>query len=118
MVDGVYWEYDQQTSTDWRTVSISNSTSTKNTITGLTVSTSVMHYLGTFCNGDWTNAEFFYSTDGEVWNFCSTAHTANIPTASTRVFGFGAAIIKSAGSTSRNFSLDYMGYRYSTKRGA
>lgn len=116
-VDGVWWEYDSPTSTDWRTVSSSNSTTTKNTVTGFTVSNTVMHYLGIFLNGDWTQADFFYSTDGETWTISSTSHTANLP-GTTRAFGVRNSIIKSAGTSTRNLINDFMGWRYITRRGA
>jgi hypothetical protein len=117
LVDGCCWEYDQATTTDWRTVTSSNSTATKNTVTGLTVSVSVMHYLGVFCNGDWTNIEFFYSSDGDIWNFTTSTHTTNIPTGTSRLLGVSGGITKFAGTTSRSFSLDYLGYRSTFKRG-
>jgi hypothetical protein len=115
--NGVYWEYDQTTSTDWRTVANNNSAATKNTVTGFTVSTTVMHYTGIFINGDWTNAEFFYSTDGDTWTIFSTQTSTNLPT-NARSIGVRTGIIKSAGTTSRAIQSDYMGWRYMIKRGA
>jgi hypothetical protein len=118
LTDGCCWEYDQGTTTDWRTVTSSNSTATKNTITGLTASVSVMHYLGVFCNGNWTNAEFFYSADGDTWNFTSTQHTTNIPASTSRTLGVSGGISKFLGATACLFSMDYLGYRSVSKRGA
>lgn len=117
-VDGVYWEYDSTTSTDWRTCTLNNSVATKTTITGFTVSATVLHYLGIFMNGDWTNAEFFYSTDGQTWVISSTQHTTNIPTDGARLFGAMFGLTKSAGTTTRFFDSDWMGWRYDILRGA
>ena len=117
VVDGVYWEYDSTTSTDWRTCTTNGSTSTKNTVTGFTVSTTAAHFLGVFCNGNWSNVEFFYSSNGVDWTIASTAHTTNIPTATGNVFGVQFGLTKSAGTTTRNFDADFMGYRYDIVRG-
>lgn len=118
VVDGIYWEYDEATSGDWRVCATNNSVSTKHTVTGFTVSTATLHYLGIFANGDWSNIEFFYSADGENWTIFATAISTNIPTAAGREFGAQFGLTKSAGTTSRNFDSDWMGWRYDAKRGA
>lgn len=116
-VDGVYWVYDQATSTAWRTATSNNSTETINTVTGFTVAALDMDYLGIYCNGDWTNVEYFYSADGVTWTIFATQISTNIPTATTRIFGCLFGLIKSAGTTSRTFYADLMGFRYDLVRG-
>jgi len=109
-VDAVQWKYDQSAATVWRTSTISNSTETVNDQSGFTVSITTMPYLGIFCNGDWTNIEFFYSVDGQTW-VIGNAHTTNIPTGTSRAFGFGIRIQKSVGTTARLAAIDLMGVR-------
>jgi hypothetical protein len=100
IVDHIGWEYDRLNSTLWRTVTMSNSTKTANAVSGLTVSATAYHRLGTFVNGDGSNVDFFYSTDeGATWSF-APSHTTNIPTGTSRTFGEGVRIAKSAGTTS------------------
>ena len=115
-MDAVGWKYDQSAATVWRTSTISNSSETVNDQTGFTVSITTMPYLGIFCNGNWTNIEFFYSVDGQTWVIGNT-HTTNIPTGSSRTFGFGTKIQKSVGTTARLMSLDLMGVRTMHIRG-
>ena len=59
----------------WRflTRTTANNVTTETTITGFTAATNTMPYFGIFCNGDWTNIEFFYSTNGKDWTFSATA---------------------------------------------
>lgn len=109
-VDAIVWKYDQASATVWRTSTISNSTETVNDQSGFTVSVSTMPYLGIFCNGDWTNIEFFYSVDGQTW-VIGNAHTTNIPVGSSRTLGFGIRIQKSVGTTARLAAIDLMGVR-------
>ena len=43
-------------------------------------------------------------------------HTANIPTGTSRLFGWGTGIRKSAGTTTRTYEVDLMATRYMTNR--
>ena len=115
--DGVTWVYEHSSSTDWRTRTSSNGTATQNTVTGFTVNVDTMYYLGTFINGDATNADFFYSTDGVTWEF-TTPHTTNIPSGTARILGFQAGGHKTAGTTSRNIAVDSVGFRSLMVRGS
>lgn len=117
-VDSVAWQYDRTQSTDFTTITTSNSSPTRNTITGFTPTVNTLVYLGTFVNGDATNAEFFYSTDGEVWNFTANPHTTTIPSGTVRVSGFQVGITKSAGTGSRAVYVDSFGFKITGKRGA
>lgn len=115
--DAVAWQYDRTYSTDWTTITASNNTPTQNIITGFTPTTNQMVYLGTFVNGDASNAEFFYSIDGEVWEFTPTPHTATIPSGAARLTGVQVGVVKAAGLTSRGLSIDSCGYKTIMKRG-
>ncbi len=118
VTDGMYWEYDDATSTDWRSCTANNATRTKNTVSGFTVSTSVFHTLGVFMNADGTNVDFFYMTGGDAVTIAATNHTTNIPTGTTRVFGVSSGINKTVGTTARAMYADWMGHRQQVKRGA
>lgn len=118
IVDGIYWQYDQGTDTVWRTGTSSNSSATVNSVSGFTVDTTKDYAMGFFVNGDWTNVEYFYSLDGVSWSFVSTQITTDIPTGTSRLFGCQAGITKSAGTTSRFLSVDYLGFRYDQIRGS
>lgn len=67
VTDGVYWEYDDATSGDWRTCAAGGSTRTKNTVTGFTVAAGVYHWLGIWINAAWNRVEFFYSSNSIDW---------------------------------------------------
>lgn len=111
IIDMIGWEYDRLTSTVWRTVTMNNSTKTGNDVGGFTVSTTAYHRLGVFVNGDGSNVDFFYSSDeGATWTF-ATSHTTNIPASTSRTFGEGYRITKSAGTTSILAAIRLQGMR-------
>lgn len=113
--DGVYWEYDDATSADWRTVAAGTSTRTKNTVTGFTVGTTFV-WLGAYCNVTWSQCAFFYSSDSSAWTVFSTAITdGNIPT-STELFTPASGISKSVGTAQRNMDTDVLAWRYDYAR--
>ena len=108
--DGLYWEYDSPTSTDWRVTASGASTRTKQTVTGFTVAASTMYDLGVWANSNWSRVDWFYSTDGLAWTVPALGVTdANIPTG-TEITGLGCKILKSAGTNSRNLFMDFMTY--------
>jgi hypothetical protein len=78
VTDGVYWEYDDATSPNWRTCTAKAGTRTKNT-QGPAVSISEFHTLGVFVNPTGTQADFFYQTGPDVVTICGTSHTTNLP---------------------------------------
>jgi hypothetical protein len=100
-VDGAYFLYDSTVSANWITKTCSNSsctTTTSSSAVGINAyrrmkivatSTSVLFYN----NGTLIRTE-----------------TSTIPSTSSRVFGFGAVMIKSAGTTNRILSLDWCHY--------
>ena len=111
VTDGVYFEYDEATSTDWRACAAGTSTRTKNTITGFTPTAGVYHWIGIWVNAAWTRVEYFYSSDSVTWTLFATAIAdANIPTA-TELCGFGVTMNKTVGTTQRNNWVDFVGVR-------
>ena len=115
-VDQCGFVYNRSVSTDWRTSTVSNSTETANTVAGFTPSITVAHTIGVFINGDGTRVDFFYSVDGDTWNF-ATSHTTNIPSGTSRVLGFSTGFTKTAGSGSKTMITDWLGFKLMTKRG-
>jgi uncharacterized protein with putative carbohydrate binding module len=113
-VDGIYWQYDRLTATAWRTVTSQASTRTKTT-SGKTVDTNYI-WLGFIVNAAWTRVDFIRSDNGETWTVEGTAHTANIPSGA-QTFGPLFRIVKSAGTTQRNFSIDALIMSYDYSRG-
>lgn len=109
MVDYIGWFYDRNTQTTWQTQCISNSAATVQNVAGLTVTAGRAPVLGVFVNGDGTRADFFYSDDGGATWIFTTAITTNIPNTSARHVGFGTGIIKSAGTTLREFRMSWSG---------
>lgn len=103
--DGVYFEYAQATDTKWQTVTANNSSRTA-TVTGTTVTAGQWYNLRLNVNAAGTNVDFW------IDEVAGTAHTANIPTASGRVTGIGAGIVKSAGTTARTALIDYLAFSY------
>jgi hypothetical protein len=114
--NGVYWKYDAATVTNWFPATNLNGTESTVTGQGPTVNVNEMPYLGIFINGDWTNAEYFYSTDGITWTWCATALTTNIPTASDRLFSVGASRRRTAGTAARILAIDILAYTYKALR--
>lgn len=64
---------------------------------------------GIFMNAAWTAATYFYSTDGVTFQIDAVA-TTGLPS-NAQYAGFGAKILKSAGTTARTLGIDYIGYR-------
>lgn len=114
--NGVYWKYDAATATNWFPATNLNGTESTVTGEGPTVNVNQMPYLGIFINGDWTRAEYFYSTDGITWTWCATAITTNIPTASNRLFSVGASRRRTAGTATRILAIDLLAYTYRALR--
>lgn len=103
-VDGVYFEYDRLSDTNWRVATSSNSVRTKNATINL-VDTNY-HTLMLKVNSLATSASFFI--DGlEV---TGSPITTNIPTGVGRETGFADNIVKSAGTTTRSARLDWISW--------
>ena len=75
-------------------------------------------WLGIFINGDWTNADFFYSTDGATWTLAgSETSDTNIPDAAETTDIMPLVISKEVGTTQRDANVDFVGWRYDMVRG-
>jgi hypothetical protein len=96
--NGVYFEYDRLTSTNWQFVTCNNSTRTKAD-------------TGVAASAKWTGFRFEVNAAATsivpyINSVALTAATANIPT-SARLMTPLFHIVKSAGTTSRALNLDY-----------
>lgn len=98
-VDGAYFKYDRNTSTNWIRGTSSNSTATE-TATSTAVATGWTK-LKVVVNAGGTSVEYFVNGSSVGSN------TTNIPTASGRETSCGFIIIKSAGTTARVLRGDY-----------
>lgn len=107
-IDGAYFLYDSQgastgsaASANWQIVTVSNSTRTFTT-TSTAYAVNTYNKLKIEVNAAGTQVNFFI--DGTLVG----THTTNIPTGTARTFGFGSYIVKSAGTSSRTVTADYM----------
>ena len=117
-VDGAYFLYDSQgvstgsaASGNWQIVTASNSVRTFTT-TGTSIDNSNFQKLRIDVNADATRVNF-YIDDSLVGT-----HNTNIPTGSSRLFGNGLILLKSAGTTARTVDVDflYMKTKFTTPR--
>ena len=99
-VDGVYFEYDRNSSVNWRTCSANNSVRTK-TNSSTAVVAGAWTKLKIVINAAATSAEFFVngSSIGTV--------TTNLPTGAGRVCGPEIHIVSSNGASDKTVSVDY-----------
>ncbi len=102
-VDGMYFEYTNGVNSgNWQIVTASNSTrTTNNTSTAATTNWTVYRIKAT------STSINFYIDGSEVAN---SPISTNIPTGTSRTFGFKFEIVKSAGTTQRVFSLDWVSH--------
>jgi SO2946-like, C-terminal domain len=115
-VDGVYFEYDQTTSPNWRTNTASSSTRTK-TSSEVAVDTN-FNRLTIVVNAAATSVSF-YVNGTELTGSSASPITTNIPTATGRETALAHTIIKSAGGTARTLDIDYIAFQWdlTTRRG-
>lgn len=101
-VDGVFFRYIHSTySGRWQTVTRSNSVETVND-SGVAATAAAWHKLMIKVDATAANA-YFYIDDTLV-----QTHTTNIPNTAGRRTGFGSNVVKSAGTNSRTFEIDYI----------
>lgn len=101
--DGVYLKFAPATSSNWRTVTVNNTTKSEaDTSPAKAPSASTWTHLQGAVNSAGTSVTF--SVDGAAAGTVAT----NLPSGAARAFGFGCAILKSAGTTARLFDLDYL----------
>jgi hypothetical protein len=100
--DGVYFEYDDSLSANWRLCTANNAVRTKtNGADAVVASSTTMTRLAIVVTT--TNADFF------VNGLLSGSVTTNIPT--TRSMGMGITLIKSIGTTARQVDIDMWHYK-------
>lgn len=73
-------------------------------------------WLVVFVNPGWTRADFIYSTDSIAFTLASSP-TTGLPSNTQYTAWAAASMIKSAGTTQRNCSIDLAGYRVDYVRG-
>ncbi len=107
--NGLYFEYDESTSANWRIVAALNTTRTKvTTSTPVAVADGVTWTaLRIEVNAAGTSVSFF--VDDVLIGILGDGGTAtvNIPTAAPRVSHVCASIVKSVGTTARVAAIDY-----------
>lgn len=104
--DGVCFRYTHGTnSSRWECVTRSNGSETA-TDSGVGLSAGTFRVFEIEANAAGTSVAFYI--DGVL----KATHTENIPTGSGREMGFGARILKSAGTTSRSVQLDLIAWSF------
>lgn len=108
--DGVAWTNRWTGSAaDWAQERLANGSATRSS-TGSPTPDNNYIGLAVFINPGWTRADFLYSTDGISWTKADSP-TTGLPANTRFTTWCAASIIKSAGTTQRNVSIDYAGYR-------
>jgi len=107
--NGAFFRYtDGTNSGKWQAVTRNNSSETA-TDTGVTAATSAYARFAIWCNAAGTSVVFFIN------GVAVATHTANIPTASGREFGYGVMCLRSAGTASLDaYDLDSIEVRAET----
>lgn len=117
--DGLYFEYDRLTSTNWRIAAAGTSTRTKETSgtdagsSAVAVDTNFI-WLMIITDTTWTSVDYFSRANGSTtWVWQGNIADANIPTV-TELLNPQMQITKSAGTTARNLDADrfYMIYNF------
>lgn len=113
--DGVIWENRWDgAAAEWSQTRFAGATATR-TNTGSPTPDNNYLWLVVFVNPGWTRADFIYSTDSVSFTLASSP-TTGFPS-STQYTAWGVSMIKSAGTTQRNCSIDLAGYRVDYVRG-
>lgn len=113
--DGVYWENRWTgAAAEWSQTRVAATSATRSN-TGSPSPDNNYIWLVVFMNANWTRADFIYSTDSVSFTKADSP-TTGIPS-STQYTSWGVSIIKSAGTTARNVSIDLAGYRADYVRG-
>jgi hypothetical protein len=120
-VDGVYLQYDEATTANWRINASGASTRTKETSgtdagsTAVAVTTNY-EWIAFYINTAWTSVDFFYRANAATaWTWLGNIADANIPTG-TELTGINCKIEKTVGTTSRSYLLDAVQFMYNVRR--
>lgn len=115
-VDAVVWEYRWNGSAaEWSQSRFAASAATRVNTGSPAVSTNYI-WLVIFINPAWTRVDYIYSDDSISFTK-SSSPTTGIPNNTQTTGILPVTIIKTAGSTQRNVSIDCFGYRYDLIRG-
>lgn len=116
ITDGVAWNNRWNGSAaEWSQDRFAGGTATRTT-TGSPTPDNNYIWLVVFVNANWTRADFIYSTDSVSFTLASSP-TTGFPSSSQYTAWAAASMIKSAGTTQRNCSIDLAGYRADYVRG-
>ena len=114
--DGVAWNNRWNGSAaEWSQDRWAATTATRTT-TGSPTPDNNYIWLVVFVNPGWTRADFIYSTDSVSFTLASSP-TTGFPSNTQYTGWVGASMIKSAGTTQRNCSIDLAGLRVDYVRG-
>lgn len=114
--DGVAWNLRWNGSAqEWSQDRLSNSSATRST-TGSPTPDNNYIWVVVFINPGWTRADFIYSTDSVAFTKADSP-TTGIPASTRDTAWVAASMIKSAGTTQRNCSIDLAGNRMDVVRG-
>lgn len=104
-VDGLYFEYNHGTNAgDWTAIVRNNSSTIASQDLNVVASAATWYKLEIIVNAAGNSTEF--KINGTTYY----THTGTTPTGSARATGFGTLIRKTAGTTSRNLDIDFVGY--------
>jgi hypothetical protein len=104
--DGVYFRYTHSANAgNWVCVTRTNGAETV-TNTNVPIAAGAYRVFEIEVNADGTQALFY------IEGVLVGTHSANIPTTASRNTGYGATIIKSAGTTSRSMRLDLLAWSF------
>lgn len=111
--DGVCWTYRWNGSAaEWSQERFAATAATRTTTGSPTPGTTYI-WLVIFVNPAWTRADFIYSDDSKAFTVASSP-TTGFPSSTQTTTWAACSMIKSAGTTQRNCSLDLAGYRVET----
>lgn len=100
---------------EWSQDRVSNATATRSNTGSPTPDTNYI-WLVVFVNPAWTRADFIYSTDSMAFTKADSP-TTGLPGSARPTSWAAASMIKSAGTTQRNVSIDLAGNRIDYARG-
>lgn len=114
--DGVAWNLRWNGSAqEWSQDRLANSAATRS-VTGSPTPDNNYIWVVVFVNAAWTRADFIYSTDSVSFTKANSP-TTGLPGNTRPTAWVAASMIKSAGTTQRNASIDLAGYRVDYVRG-
>jgi hypothetical protein len=114
--DGIVWEYRWNGSAaEWSQTRYVTNIPTRSATGSPSVDTNYI-WLLIFMNAAWTRADFIYSQDSISFTK-SDSPTTGLPNSTQNSNLLAVQIIKSAGTTQRNVSIDFCGFRYDYVRG-